>query len=438
MPSWRHRVTNLGLRSFLVAALFLFVVAAASPPRTPALPAINCDRDSTGLIPLNDLGPSLYLGAQGGLYPSGSNQRPAGHTASGLSIANSIEPLDTLGFPDPNGRVVLISIGMSNTTQEFQTFIPKANADPARNPRLLIVDCAVGGQPANVIRNPNAAYWDSVSARLRRAGSSPAQVQVAWLKQANARPTGGFPASAETLRGNLAAIARILKRNLPNLSLTYVTSRIYAGYATTNLNPEPYAYESGFAVKWLIESQIAGVDSLNFDPALGPVQASWLSWGPYLWADGMEPRSDVLVWPCSYFASDGTHPAAGARNLVADNLLAFFKRDETTAPWFTLSPTAVPVQAHLGRTVGITRVYPVPAAGSLTVEALVPWGAQASIRLYTASGRLIRAGRLERLPSGAHALSVDVSRLPSGIYYVQYRDERNARDRSSRKVVIVR
>lgn len=425
-------------RSFLIATLTLSILVATSPCSASAAPAIDCARDSTGLIPLNDLGSNLYLGSQGGLYPSGSNQRPAGHTAAGLSIANSVGPLDTLGFPDPNGRVVLISIGMSNTTQEFQTFVPKANADPARNPRLLVVDCAVGGQAANVIRNPNAAYWDSVSSRLRRAGSSPAQVQAAWLKEANASPTGAFPASAETLRANLATIVRILKQNLPNLRLTYVTSRIYAGYATTNLNPEPYAYESGFAVKGLIESQIAGVDSLNFDPALGPVKAPWLSWGPYLWADGMEPRSDGLVWPCSYFASDGTHPATGARNLVADSLLAFFKRDETTAPWFTSTVTAAPVRGDPGRTSGITRVYPVPAAGFLTVEAVVRSGARVSIRLYTASGRLVREGRLERLPAGAHAISVDVARLPSGVYFVQYRDGRNSQERSSRKVVIAR
>ena len=77
------------------------------------------------------------------------------------------------------------------------------------------------------------------------------------------------------------------------------------------MNPEPYAYESGFAVKWMVANQIAG-DSLNFDPGQGPVEAPWLSWGPYLWADGMEPRSDGLAWPCEYFQSDGTHPNASA------------------------------------------------------------------------------------------------------------------------------
>src|SRR5262245_60006233 len=93
---------------------------AASPGWTQARLASDCTRTSTGLIPLIDLGTGTYQGAIGGLYPSGANVRPAAHTAAGLEIANSITPLDTLGLPDStNGRIVFISIGMSNTTQEF-------------------------------------------------------------------------------------------------------------------------------------------------------------------------------------------------------------------------------------------------------------------------------------------------------------------------------
>jgi hypothetical protein len=408
---------------------------AATPFRSLVCLASDCSRDSTGLIPLIDLGGGSYFGATGGLYPSGSNARPAAHTAAGLAIANSIVPLDTLGLPDSTGKIVLISIGMSNATQEFQAFVPKANADPKKNPRVLVVDCAVGGQAANLIRTPTAAYWDSVAARLRRVRSSPAQVQAAWLKEANASPTGGFPASAETLRANLASIVRIMKLKMPNMRITFITSRIYAGYATSSLNPEPYAYESGFAVKWLIESQIAGVDSLNFDPERGPVEAPWLSWGPYLWADGMNPRSDGLVWPCSYFADDGTHPAAGARNLVADSLLAFLKRDGTASPWFTSTVTGAPSEPT--RSAGrITRAYPSPASRILTVDATLPTGATGWIRMYDVSGRLVRKAELPRRPAGVRSITLDVAGLASGVYYLQCRDERTVL--SSRAIVIAR
>lgn len=311
--------------------LFLGLLVAA----TPAAHAANCDSTSTGLVALTDLGAGSYLGAQGGLYPGGSNHRPLAHDAAGRAIAEAIVPLDTLGQPDlVDGRVVLVSIGMSNCTQEFQAFLPKFDADPLRNPAVRAIDCAKGGQAANVIANPGSAYWDTVDVRLRLAGASPLQAQVAWIKEADAGPTGSFEASRDTLAAHLRRIVQILRARLPNLRLAYFTSRIYAGYATTALNPEPYAYESGFAVKQVLAAQIAGDPELNHDPGAGPVAAPWLAWGPYLWADGLAGRADGLTWACAGFAADGTHPSASGRGVVADSLLQFLRDDDTTAPWY--------------------------------------------------------------------------------------------------------
>src|ERR671936_402607 len=85
---------------------------------------------------------------------------------------------------------------MSNTTQELSALKRIADSDSRKNPALTIVDGAKGGQDA--------------------------------------------------------AIVAILRARYPNLKLVYVSSRTYGGYATTPLNPEPYAYDSGFAVKWLV------------------------------------------------------------------------------------------------------------------------------------------------------------------------------------------
>src|SRR5206468_5538026 len=95
----------------LVTELFLAMLAWTAP----AFAGGNCARESTGMVPLIDLGTGSYKGAEGGLYPDGSNHRPLDHNAAGVAIAQSISRLDTLGQPDPlHGRVVLISIGMSN------------------------------------------------------------------------------------------------------------------------------------------------------------------------------------------------------------------------------------------------------------------------------------------------------------------------------------
>jgi hypothetical protein len=228
---------------------------------------------------------------------------------------------------------------MSNTTQEFSTFKPLADADADKNSRLTIVDGAQGGMTAADISNLDSSkgrqFWLTIDARLAQASVTAAQVQVAWVKEANARPTAGFPQHANELKDQLALIAQILKTRFPNIKLAYYSSRTYGGYASTTLNPEPYAYESGFSVKWLIEDQINGSANLNFDPSRGQALAPWIAWGPYLWADGMTPRSDGLVYLCSDFVSDGTHPApGGARNKVADMLMMFFKTDSTAREWF--------------------------------------------------------------------------------------------------------
>jgi hypothetical protein len=93
--------------------------------------------------------------------------------------------------------------------------------------------------------------------------------------------TGIYPGGSATRPAahnalGLKQAAAVVPR-FPNLRLVYVSSRIYAGYASSDLNPELYSYQGAFAVKWLIEKQMGG--------------APWIAWGPYLWADGAIPRA---------------------------------------------------------------------------------------------------------------------------------------------------
>jgi len=300
----------------------------------------NCNVTSVGLTPITDFGAGeTYLGFEGGLYPGEANVRPAAHDAAGLARAQAIQPLDANGNPDPNGSYVLVSIGMSNTNQEFgNSFVPLANADPDKDPNLVIVNGAQGGQSARVIVDPNAAFWSTIEDRLASNGVTPEQVVVAWVKQANQANNADEAAYRTELQGDLEEIARILKDKYPNIQLAYYSSRIYAGYADTDLNPEPYAYDSGFTVKWAIEKQIDGDPSLNVDDGTAP----WLSWGPYMWADGMIPRGDGLTWACDELAGDGTHPSNLGTDKVANLLLDFFKTDTTAREWYLTSPGAAP------------------------------------------------------------------------------------------------
>jgi len=229
----------------------------------------------------------------------------------------------------------LLSIGMSNTTQEWGGgFIPRANADPSKNPQLVIVDGAQGGQAAPDWTNYNSATWSTVQNRLQAAGVTSNQVQVIWMKQARKNPTEAFPLHAQFLQTNMEAILRIAQQRYPNLKIAYLSSRT-SSYATNvgGLNPEPFAYESAFSVRWLIEKQLNA--GLNYNPSNGPVVVPWLAWGPYLWADGTNPRSDGFTWLCSDLQTDYTHPSpTGGVPKVGAQLLAFFKTDPTATPWF--------------------------------------------------------------------------------------------------------
>ena len=126
----------------LIVALFagMFVVLALQP-------VFGSDfSDSTvGLVPLTELSGS-YLGQPGGLYPGGVKVPPAAHDSAGKAISLQFLPLDTAGVIDPvNGVWVLLSVGMSNCTQEFTTFMAGLVGDTTLHPRLRIVDGAQGG-----------------------------------------------------------------------------------------------------------------------------------------------------------------------------------------------------------------------------------------------------------------------------------------------------
>ena len=286
-------------------------------------------RESTGMVPLTDLGHGSYKGEEGGLYPGGANVPPPAHARAGLDAAGRVVPLDAEGRSAPDGRIVMISTGMSNTTMESQAFQKMLGEAGGIHPRFVFVDCAQGGQTARITADPGARYWSVAEDRLRAAGVTAKQVQVTWLKQANAGPTAPFPEEARKLQADLGATLRNLRGRYPNLKIAYISNRIYAGYAATGLNPEPHAYESAFAVRWLIADQIAGK---------GEAGSPWLAWGPYLWADGVKARSDGLTWTPADLGPDGTHPSDAGRIKVAKLLLDFLRREPTAKPWFLAEP----------------------------------------------------------------------------------------------------
>lgn len=298
-------------------------------------------RDSTGLLPLTQMKEDQrYKGEDGGLYGNGSNVPPDAQLRAANDAAAHVVPLDRTGKSDISGKIVLMSIGMSNTTMEFSAFKRLADEDSQKSPQVIIVDAAQGGKDAaawaksSPEENP---VWQEADRRLNAAGVSPDQVQVVWIKQALMGPSrlGEYPAHSKVLQDDLVTILDFAKVHYPNLRLAYFSSRTYAGYATTPLNPEPYAYESAFAVRGVIEDQLKGEAKLNDDESKGDVRAPVVLWGPYLWSDGVKGRElDDLIFKREDFGPDGTHPSASGRQKIAQLLLNFFKTDATCTGWF--------------------------------------------------------------------------------------------------------
>ncbi len=358
-----------GLLSALLAALFV-----ATAPAQAAL-AANCSGTSVGLAPLPDLGSGTYQGVQGGLYPGGTNEAPAAYAAAGERAANAIAPRDQNGRPDENGKIALLSIGMSNTTQEFSAFIGLSMQDALRDPHVAVVDGAQGGQDAKAWVDPNANTWTVVEQRLRAAGITDAQVQVIWLKQAQASPTSDFATYTKSLAGQLRAIVNDAAKRFPNLRQVFVSPRTYAGYATSGLNPEPYAYWSGFADRLLV------TESVN-DPSARP----WIGWGAFLWTDGTRGRSDGFTWTCADVqSSDGTHPSDAGRQKVARLLQTFFDSN-AFAGWYRGGSAA-------------TASPPAPLAGPSVPQPSLPQGGL-PVALLTFAGGIAAAFAAYRLARG--------------------------------------
>lgn len=315
--------------------------------------------------PLIDFAPGqLYLGQLSGLLYDGSNSLPSIQDSAGLTAASEIQPLDTNGNPDPNGKIVLISIGVSATSDEWcdassslsctsYSFTGQALASNSVNhTTLAIANGATSGANATVwacpfgncpVNSPYTNQYDRVRDNvLAPLGLTEAQVQVVWLQEATPSPTWSpslTSPSADAYRFEywLGQDLRALKMRWPNVKEVFISSRIYAGFATTFQNPEPYAYEYGFGVKALINAQIVQRETGAIDPLAGDMLTAvpWVAWGPYLWGSDSSnpPGSTALTWTIDDFTSDGTHPNTNGVTKVGTTLLNFFLNSPYTA-WF--------------------------------------------------------------------------------------------------------
>ncbi len=208
-------------------------------------------------------------------------------------------------------------------------------------------------------QSPAGAEYDRIrDEELEPFGLSEQQVQVVWLQVLDA-VWSDFPANSYRLVADIAIITRTLRIRYPNLRLIFLGSRVYGGWVAgsnwDNLK-EPHSYETGFAMKWLIEAQIdqMGNGGTIVDERAGDLNyntvAPWIGWGAYFWADGVNPRPDGHSWSIEDFQARFQMPmglvrggdvrlSVEGREKAASLLLTFFKTSPQTRCWFVTGET---------------------------------------------------------------------------------------------------
>ena len=118
-----------GDRAPTILVLQIGKKSSSIPTRTA-----QAGKPTTGLRPLNEMSATdRYQGEEGGLYGAGSNEPSPELAAAAAEAAAAIVPRDRTGRPAANGKIGLVSISMSNATQEFSRFKQLADRDPQKS-----------------------------------------------------------------------------------------------------------------------------------------------------------------------------------------------------------------------------------------------------------------------------------------------------------------
>lgn len=410
---------------FIFINLVLFIVLSAQ------LHSQDCSLDSTGLIPITDLGSGYYEGFQGGLY-YGSNEKPVVQIENLNYGISNISPRNTYGDYDiNNGNIVLLSIGASNPRTEFESFQNITDTFCLINPFLKIVNGGEGGQAIQKIIDTSNYYWQYVTDQLISNGVNNNQVQIIWLENDNSSSENyNFPSAPQELMIEFKQLFKILIDKYPNLQVCYLNGRGYGGYIESDSQVGnglrfPRDYYNGWAMKWLIENQIMGDTSLAF---IGTNRnAPVLDWSAYLWTDGANPRSDGLYTECStdLKPADGLHWSPAGNDKLGMEIFERFYNDAEARKWFLKDSATISYDENKS---SYFKFYPNPSDDLFYIRSNC--SERFDVYMYSAIGELVKEEKnLINNP-------IIKSDLPQGVYLLVIKTETN--DEFSYKMIIRR
>lgn len=415
------------MKNYFVIFLIMSASLTASAQR-------NCDLDSSGLIPINDLGASQYRGYTGGLYPDGSNQRSGTHFDGAIAQSKLITPLSPGGMPDANGKIVMIGVGASNPRTEFNAFIERVDTFSAKRSPLFVVNTCIGGQGIQKMNNTADNYWKQAEHTLDSLGPTPEQVQIAWIETDNTQTADtAFPSAPLGLVNDYLTLLKTLRTLYPNLKICYLTARGYSGYVDpTGADVGkgllfPRDYYNGWTIKWLIENQIANKSGYAYSGASAEIP--FITWGSYQWADGKNKRSDGLYWDCMIdIGPDGLHLTSAGEQKSGAMIFSDFLKDTTASYWLSEKQTPLAVEENSAN--NVLAVYPNPVSNELKINYSSTENENTIVALYDLQGRVMR----EATGFSNNEISWDVSSLTEGSYILKLT---TTKESNSRLITII-
>lgn len=236
-----------------------------------------------------------------------------GTTAAHISKAPKIKTIA--------GKIVMVSIGASVQNQISERMVDRITELTSTTFKFVNL-C----QPAK--GNEDWLYDPTVLAeadtRLANAGHTDLQVQVIWLQNdtvSNASTV--YPDRPLAIKADFISLINLLKSKYINVKHIFLNARPYS-YAIEVNHAEPKAYLNGYACKWVVEDQIAG---------LLPIKP-WICDLGYLWTDDGVLRSDGFQALETDFKPNDVHLSNAGKTKFGDWMHDFFRTNKISKRYY--------------------------------------------------------------------------------------------------------
>jgi hypothetical protein len=221
----------------------------------------------------------------------------------------------------------------------------------------------------------------------------------------------------QRLQDSMANVKQVFFSGFHYTGYTHPSHELYTSLA------EPKAYWGNIAIKMLIERQLAGDPELAFE---GPgKKVPFISWGPYFWADGTNPRAtDGLVWPCDEYRDDDTgggfHLEDPGKAKEALMFIDFLATNEITSKWYLDGaawfdcPEIVERSASPVLTGGTLHMFPNPASQWVNLTIPAQLSGEAYCTLSAMDGAVLFREIVQL--DATHSFTMPVQYYPDGMY----------------------